>query len=157
MGHGTLDGAIALNPFAKDPEFDLKFRLLNLKLKTLNEFTKHYSAIDFEKGEFDLVTELRCKNRKLGGYFKPMFRDFAVLKWPKDFKEKTFVEEVKEVAAAAVMKVFKNHPKDQFATSIPIEGTIDDKETRIWTVIVNVLRNGFVQAFVPQYNSKDSK
>ena len=152
MSQANLDGSLHFNPLAKDPEFELKFRIMNLNLVKLNPFLMHYVQIDFAKGDFDVVTEIASSHRKLSGYIKPLFRNFAVLKGPKDFEKKTAIEKVKEVAVAAVMQVFKNQKKDQFATVLPIEGTIDAKETRIWPVIVNIFKNAFIHAFVPKYD-----
>ena len=48
-----------------------------------------------------------------------------------------------------VTKIFKNQSKDQFATRVPISGTIGDKSMSPVEAILGILRNAFVEAYKP--------
>jgi uracil phosphoribosyltransferase len=68
-----------------------------------------------------------------------------ILNWQED---KNFSQQMWQAAVGLTFEAFKNHPKDQFATKIPIEGNINTKiDTDIFTTIIRVLRNGFVEAY----------
>lgn len=155
MNKSELTSHISLDPLAKELEFNMRMKVLGLELAALKDFTREYSSIDFEKGTLDIVLELSVSNNRLLGYIKPLFRDFKVLNWPED-KKKGPLEVAKEAVVAATMQLFKNQPKDQFATRIPLEAEIHGKEkqTNIWQIIMGVLTNGFVKAFVPVYDEK---
>lgn len=45
------------------------------------------------------------------------------------------------------MVIFKNHPNDQFAMRIPIEGDLNNPDKDIWSAFVSICQNAFGQAF----------
>jgi hypothetical protein len=51
--------------------------------------------------------------------------------------------------AEGVTKVFKNQSKDQFATRVPISGTIDNRSMSTSQAIIGILHNAFVEAYKP--------
>jgi hypothetical protein len=47
-------------------------------------------------------------------------------------------------------KVFRNHPKDRFATRIDYAGTWDEPTYSMWEVVGQVLKNTFIKAIPPR-------
>ena len=79
------------------------------------------------------------------GYVKPFFEDLDVFELDQDAKNP--VKLAWQALVAGAIKIFKNHPRDQLATKIPVSGTFEKTDVEIWTTVVNVLRNAFVEAF----------
>ena len=156
MDQSQVSTHIALDPLSPKPEFDLQLKMMNLNLTKLSPFMREYTSVDFEKGFLDFVTEFSVHKTELSGYMKPIIRDFKVLDWEKD-KKKGAIKVLEESVIAAGMQILKNQKKDQFAARVPFEGTLSDRQTDVWTVIKSVLRNGFVKAFIPDYDSREKK
>jgi len=153
IGGGKLDLDLKLNPRATKPTFELKAKLIGMELKALNAFFKKYASLDFSSGRGDIVTEINAKNGILGGYVKPLIKNIDVLDFKDDIeKDKDGVFQVVwEAIAGTIVQLFKNQPKDQLATEIPITGSLDNPSTGIFVAIGGVLRNAFIQAFTPFY------
>ena len=133
-----------LNPIARQPLFALNFEVRELQLPPLNSFLLAYANADVSKGTFELYSEINAKDGAYDGYVKPLLHDL-------DFKtasdeDKNFADRVKETVVSAVSSVFKNDEQDQVATKAPFAGNFADNDLDIWTTIVNLLRNAFVQA-----------
>lgn len=151
---GTLDLNIRLDPFAKDPTFDLNTELKNTDLPKLNDFFKAYGKFDVSKGSFGLFVEIASKEGKFVGYAKPLIKDLKVI-GPEDLNEnplKIFWEGVVE----GVGFIFKNQRHDQVATKIPIEGTFNKTKVYTWRAILDILRNAFVEALAPSVDNEIS-
>jgi hypothetical protein len=50
-----------------------------------------------------------------------------------------------------VAKVFKNRPRDQVATIAKIEGKLENPNASTWEVLVNLVRNAFIEAILPGF------
>ena len=50
----------------------------------------------------------------------------------------------------ATTQLFKNRPRDQFGTVIPLRGDLTNPKTSLLTIIGNLLRNAFVRAYLPR-------
>lgn len=156
LGDGELAIDVRLNPRAKKPTFDLNAKLMKLDLTKLNPFFKKYAKLDFEKGRADIVAQLAANEGKMKGYVKPLFRGLEVFSWKKDVEQEgdSIFTVIWEAIAGTVIELFENQPKDQFATKIPIQGSLDNPDIDIWTTIGGVLSNAFVHAFSPFYDEK---
>jgi hypothetical protein len=81
---------------------------------------------------------------------KPLMKDLDVFELKEDSENP--LKLAWQAVLAGIVKIFKNQPKDQFATKIPVSGTIDKKGIALWATIGNVLRNAFVRAFSPTFD-----
>ena len=149
MDHADFEYQMMLDPFSHRPTFQLAVRLLNLDVTKLNELTQAYGAFDFEQGWFDLVIEMDAKEGQLVGYIKPLFRDMRIFSM-RPLMEGDVVEFFWQALVGATGMVFRNHPRDQFGTFIPLEGDLSDPQTNIFSVVLNVLRNAFIRAYLPR-------
>lgn len=155
MSGGVMHFDMRLNPLSPVPLFEMKAKLENANLATFNDFFLAYGKFDINSGNFGLYTEFSAAEGKYIGYVKPVIKDLKVI-GPKDKHDKFFHlmwEEIVGVAGA----ILKNHPKDQIATKIPIEGTFEKMDNiDNWSAIALLLRNAFIQALMPSIDNEIS-
>ena len=148
---GVFELTADFNPLEREPTFDINARLNNVNLPQLNNFFKAYVNLDVSKGNFGLYTEFAAKDGNFKGYVKPVIKDLKVLDLN---KEKGNIGQILwEAVIGTVAQIFKNQPKDQLATKIPIEGKFDNPERGLWTAITYLLRNAFVSALTPSIDN----
>ena len=70
--------------------------------------------------------------------------DLSIPNW-KD-EEDNFLQRVWGVLVGVTAKIFRNHPKDRFATRVDFAGSFDNPDYSVWEIIRQVLRNTFVKA-----------
>ena len=151
---GNFEVNVNLDPLKKQPTFDLNARITNVDMVQLNNFFKAYGNFDVSKGNFGLYTEFAAKEGAFNGYVKPLIKDLKVVEFNKS--EGSLGQILWESIVGAVAGIFKNHPKDQLATKIPIQGKFDNPDTNLWTAINYVLRNAFVSALQPSVDNSIS-
>ena len=149
---GTMTFDANMQLLKKMPDFNYNLKLNNLQLVKLNDLSKQYAGIDFEKGTLDLVSEMEMVDGKLKGYLKPLTHDMQIFEW-NEGDHRTITQFVKELIAEGGNKVLENKVKDQVATRIPLEGTVDDIKTGIWPTVIGVLRNGYVSALTDTFDN----
>ena len=136
---------VKLDPLASEPRFDLELAVKDVDLVDLNELLEAYGKFNVKRGTFEVFAEIAGSEGNFDGYVKPFFEDLNVLELEHDAKNP--VKLVWQAIVAGAVKIFKNHPEDQLATKIPVSGTFERTDVAIWTTIVNVLRNAFIEAF----------
>jgi hypothetical protein len=151
MNQAPAEFDMKFDPFSYRPTFQLAVRLVGLDVTQTNALAKAYGSFDFERGFFDLVIEVNAKEGLLEGYIKPLFRHLTVLSLKKDIKEDNVLEFFWEALVGVGMEVFKNQPRDQVATLIPLTGDLNRPNMDVLTVIGNVLRNAFIRAYLPRF------
>jgi hypothetical protein len=149
---GTFKLNMKLNPLAERPTFDMNARIDNTNLVLLNDFLAAYAKVDVNKGTFGLYTEVASKQGKFVGYVKPVIKDLDVV--GAEDRNDSFLHKLWEGVVGTVTDILTNQPKDQFATKIPLEGDLSNPDTKIWTAIIEVLRNAFVQALFPSIDQE---
>ena len=139
-----------INVLKKTPDFDFNFKLENMDLTYLKDFTDAYAKFTFKKGTFDVTAELAMDDQEYSGYVKPVLDNIRIIDLTPDTereKKRGFFRKVWELIVGGTVAVVKNKPKDRLATRIPIKGNVKGTEPFTWTLIVNVLKNGFIKAF----------
>lgn len=116
-----------------------------------NDFLQAYAKVDAEKGKGDFVMELTARNGVLDGYAKPLLHDVQIFSWEHDVQGQRDnpLRAAWEIVVGGIQQLFKNQSEDQFATRIPIHGSIADKKISGWEAIIGILRNAFVEAYRP--------
>ncbi len=145
LGEGQLEIHVKLDPLAASPKFDLELALEDVDLVALNEMLEAYGKFNVKRGTFEVFAEVAGSDGKFDGYLKPFFEDLNVFELKDDARNP--LKLVWQAIVAGAVKIFKNHPEDQVATKIPVSGAFEKTDVQIWTAIVNVLRNAFVEAF----------
>ena len=151
LGKAPFDSHASFDPFGTLDDFDFDVRVLKIEAVRLNPLLQAYANLDVASGRGDFVMELEARDGALKGYAKPLFQDLEVLNWEQDVKKQKDnpLRLAWEAMASGVMAIFKNHPSDQFATRIPISGSLKDPELNRWEALVAILHNTMVEAFTP--------
>ena len=152
FGNGSLDVTANMNLLNEIPDMDVNLALRNSNVTALNDASRSIAGFDFTKGQFNFFSEFAINKGYLKGYFKPMFSDIK-LQDTAGQPHSNLVKHVWEGIIGFFGFVLKNKPKDTFATKIPIEGDLNDPKTKIWVLITNVLRNGFISPFKKQVDN----
>ncbi|MNZ73837.1 hypothetical protein D3C78_922650 [compost metagenome] len=76
-----------------------------------------------------------------------------VFNWQQDIEDKNkgFFRSVWEALVGASETVLKNQPKNQFATRVELSGSVHQQNISAFEAFLQILRNGFVQAFNARY------
>ncbi|MES2985195.1 MAG: DUF748 domain-containing protein [Pseudomonadota bacterium] len=144
IGKGTLHIAGHMNILKPVPDMDLDAKLENANLVALTDYSNAYAAIDIKKGKLSVYSELSIKNNRVSGYVKPIATDVSLI----DLRSASNpIKLVWESTVAVVVAIFTNHRNDQFATKIPLEGSLDNISTDTWSAISGIIRNAFIEAF----------
>jgi hypothetical protein len=143
-GNGHLKISLRLDPVAHHPHFALNFELREQQLPPLNSFLLAYADADVSRGTFELFSEITARDGAYDGYVKPLLLDLE-FKTASD-EDKSLGDKLKETVVGAVTSVLENEQQDQVATKAPFAGNFANNDLDVWTTIVNLLRNAFVQA-----------
>ncbi|MDB5272597.1 MAG: hypothetical protein JWO58_964 [Chitinophagaceae bacterium] len=150
IGGGKLLVTGGLNVLKETPDADLNIKFTDVDLTAMNQFTKAYAKFDFERGKLSVFSQLAMIDGKVDGYVKPLLTDLKVLSWTKE--QDPPLNELWQATVGLVIDIVKNHPKDQFATKVEIHGDIKNTKVNVWDAIINVLRNGFIEAFKKNFD-----
>ena len=144
FGTADLTAHVDVDPYQDKPTFVAAAELKGVELPRFNDFAKAYGGFDFESGKLDLYTEMAAAKGRFTGYVKPLVTELSIPNW-KD-EEDNFLQRVWGVIVGVTAKVFRNHPKDRFATRVDFAGDFDNPDYSIWEIIRQVLKNTFVKA-----------
>jgi uncharacterized protein DUF748 len=147
MRHAPIEVHVETNPNAQQVTFDLNGSLRDLKLVELNGLVREYGGFDFEKGIFDVDTELAASKGNVKGYVKPIFKNVKIFSLEEDKKKP--LKALWEAIVGGIGKIFTNHEEHQMATTIPLEGSISQPGTSTLAVIGGLFRNAFIKALKP--------
>ncbi len=141
------------DPLSNFEEFDFRLQARNIELKRLNDFAAAYGKFDFNAGHGDLVIEAQADNGKLSGYIKPLLRDVDVFDWQQDVENqnKNIFRSVWEALVGTGETALKNQRKNQFATRVELSGNVHQQDISAFEAFLQILRNGFVEAFNARY------
>lgn len=127
------------------PDFDYEMRFEGVNLKNLNPIMEHYTDMDFEKGRISIYSEMAMKDQQFEGYVKPLIEDMRIFNWKED--DRSLGQWFKEFFGEGIQEVLENQPRQQFATKVPMSGTVEDVKTALWPTLINTLRNAYFNAF----------
>jgi hypothetical protein len=146
---GRLRANLGINIFTRRPTFDLDLALRGLDVRELKDFTRAYAKVDLERGTASFFTELRAKNGRITGYFKPMFDKIEVLDVDGGDKDDPWYRKAWEGTVGAVEELFEDQKKDRAATRAPISGRVDQLGVDVVTTVIELVVNAFIRALVP--------
>ena len=152
MAQSKLDLDLSIDPFAAQPDFRLKLKLLGLDVLRMRDAMRAYTPFDPAGGKLDLVLEATGRDGAVEGYVKPLFTDLELVDWQRELAtERNPLQLLVSAVGSLLNLVFQNQPKDQLATRIPFSGRLDDPDVAVLASLGNVLRNAFVKAFEPSF------
>ncbi|SFU46120.1 protein of unknown function [Pustulibacterium marinum] len=151
IGEGDVRLEGRLNLIKEIPDMDLDFKLENADVTALNSLTLAYAGFDFEKGQFDLYSELAINDGYLKGYFKPIFTKIKILdSWKKE--DSSLFKKLWEGFVGVFKFLFKNHKKDTLATVVNVEGDLNDVKSSTWGTVLRIFKNAFIEAYKNDIN-----
>ncbi|MDV9033486.1 DUF748 domain-containing protein [Pseudomonas sp. RAC1] len=152
-GDAKVESRATFDPFSDFDDFEFRLRATGIELRRLNDFASAYGKFDFNAGNGDVVIEAQAENGRLKGYIKPLLRDVDVFDWQQDVenKNKGVFRSIWEALVGASETVLKNQPKNQFATRVELSGSVHQQDISAFEAFLQILRNGFVQAFNARY------
>jgi hypothetical protein len=151
FGTGALDIGGRMNVIKNLPDFDLALKLTEVKLTEMNDLVSAYGSVDFENGQFNMASEYAMKDGRFRGYVKPIFKDVKVLDL--DEEDKAIWKKFWEGLVGAGFEVSENQPRSQTATKVPIQGDVSDVATNTGTVVWNLFKNAFIEAFTTEIDN----
>ena len=153
QGQAPLEATATFDPLSNFEDFEFRFRARDLQLKRMNDFASAYGKFDFKAGTGDVVIEAQAQNGQLTGYIKPLLRDVEVFDWQQDVenKDKNIFRSIWEAVVGASETVLKNQSKNQFATRVELSGSVHQQDISAFSAFLQILRNGFIQAFTARY------
>ncbi len=151
MGSGATHGYGTFVASGGGPEFATNIEILNTDMTALNPLLLAHGRFDVAQGLFTIYAQLRVKNDKVSGYVKPMFSNLKVYDYQKD-KNKSLLQQAKEVVIGAAAHIFKNSQTQKVATQVDLNGTLKNPDVSTWQAFVEVVRNAFIQAILPGFD-----
>jgi uncharacterized protein involved in outer membrane biogenesis len=153
LGHAPLETTATFDPLSDFEDFEFRLRTTDIELKRLNDFAAAYGKFDFNAGHSDVVIEASASKGRLTGYIKPLLRDVDVFNWQQDVenKDKGLFRSIWEALVGGTETVLKNQGKNQFATRVELKGNVHQKDVSAFQAFLQILRNGFIQAFNARY------
>ncbi|UJH91171.1 DUF748 domain-containing protein [Antarcticibacterium sp. 1MA-6-2] len=144
IGGGDVTISGNLNLLKEIPDMDIEASIRKADVTKLNDLIKNFAGVDFESGTFELYSEIAIADGYIKGYLKPMFINTKILGKEED---ENFFGKLWEGFVGALKFVFKNQSTDTLATRAPIEGDLNKPDTSIWTTVLNIFKNAWIEAF----------
>lgn len=146
-GGGRLAVTAQAHLFAELPEFDVNASIEQVSLVQINDVLRAYANVDVSAGTLDVYAELSVNEGELTGYVKPLLQDVDFTDF--DTQDRSVPKRLWELFVSGLATIFKNHPRDQLGTRLPISGRVDEIDTGTLAMVGNVIRHAFIQAFDP--------
>ena len=140
QGKVSLDGNI--NLIKEIPDMNIEFSLEDADATALNDFTRHYAGLDFDKGTFGVYSEIAIADGYLKGYVKPLLTDTKLIG-----EDDGFLGVLWEGFVGIFKFILKNQGTNTLATRVPLEGDLNNVESGVWPTIFNIFENAWIQAF----------
>jgi hypothetical protein len=80
MDGAQVNGSLRFDPLAKQPTFELKATIKQMRIKEANNFLRHYVKFDVQSGLFSFYIEAAAANGKITGYAKPIVKNLKLAK-----------------------------------------------------------------------------
>lgn len=159
LGDAAVESNATFDPLSNFEDFEFRLRATDIQLRRLNDFASAYGKFDFNAGHGDVVIEAKAVKGRLTGYIKPLLRDVEVFNWQQDVenKNKGFFRSIWEALVDASETVLKNQQKNQFATRVELSGSVHQSDISAFEAFLQILRNGFIQAFNARYERSPPK
>jgi len=156
LGSGDTEITGTYRPESMSPNLNLKIAIKNTDMRVMSNIFQAYGKFDIKKGDFSFFSEITIRNNELQGYVKPIFKNMEVtdMRTP---EEKGVFHTLYVGAVKVFTELLKNQPHQQVATETDISGALDDPDTSISQIIVNLIRNAFFQAILPGFEQEGNQ
>ncbi len=152
MGHGKLMSNARFRPQKPLPDFDLKVKIVKTPLKAMNNILRAHAGADVQAGTFAFFSEMTVQRGKVDGYVKPFFKDVDVYD-PAQDEDQGFLKQVYEGLLDGLVTMFENEPREEVATETEVKGPLEDPRASTWDILLNLVKNAFLEAIVPGFKA----
>lgn len=142
IGQGKVSLNGNMNLIKEIPDMNIEFSLEDANATALNDFTRHYAGLDFDKGTFGLYSEIAIADGYLKGYVKPLLTDAKLIG-----KDDGFLGVLWEGFVGIFKFILKNQGTDTLATRVPLEGNLNNVESGVWPTVFSIFENAWISAF----------
>jgi hypothetical protein len=153
MGSGRTRVSGHFRPDLEGADFDLSIAIQGTHLESMNDLWRAWANLDVTQGMFSFYSELAVSEGELRGYVKPLFQDVDVYDPEQDKGENVF-HRLWEGLVEEVTELLENEKRDEVVTVADLHGAVGDPEASNAQVIVNLVRNGFIEAILPGFRSQ---
>jgi hypothetical protein len=155
MGTGATTATATFRPEKNSPDFTLNLAIEDTQMPPMSDLFKAYGNFEIRQGLFSFFSELTVKNNMINGYVKPLFKNLEVDDRRSE-KQKSLFHRTYIAIVKGLSKLLENPKTQQVATEATISGPVGGKKTSTWQVIVNLVRNAFIQAILPGFEREVS-
>jgi hypothetical protein len=147
IGGGDLMIDMRADFLRQVPNLDLEMTFENIDLTAFNAMTQAYAKFQFDTGALNLYSEVAVRNGIINGYIRPVMEEVQILSDDPD-EDKSLLQRIWEGALDVAASILESPPEEEYlATQVEIHGEVEDPDAPVWPVIVNTLRNAFIEAF----------
>jgi Domain of Unknown Function (DUF748) len=139
---GKVSVFVTADPLAKKLTFAGQGRLEGLRLAEIGALLGAKSDVAPDEGTLDMAIRFRADGGNLSGGVRPFLKDAGTRAAKPGLGPK-----LKSLLADAAISIFSDDVpgRNAVATTIPIEGTVDDPAAQVWPTVLGIVRNGFVR------------
>jgi hypothetical protein len=135
---GALTIAGSANPLAKDLALDVRVNLRDVELPPVSPYSGRYAGYAIGKGKLDLSLAYKVAARKLDARNKLVLDQFT-------FGDKVASPDATKLPVRLAVALLKDH-HGVIDVELPIEGSLDDPQFKVWGAVLKVLGNLVVKA-----------
>lgn len=150
LGSGKTLINIAAKPNKNSPDIDLSVAIQETDMKAMNDLFRSYGNFDVVGGRFSFFSEITVRSGHITGYVKPLFQDADIYDQRQD-KDKSIFRKLYEGVIGGLSVLFRNTPRKEVATNVPIEGELSNPQTSTWETVIGLVQNAFFKAILPGF------
>jgi len=141
---GALVIAGKVNPLAKEIALDVQVSLKDIELPPASPYTGKYAGYVIDKGKLDLALAYKITNRKLEAQNKLVLDQFT-------FGDKVDSPDAVKLPVRLAVALLKDR-RGVIDIDLPIAGSLDDPEFKVWGAVLKVLGNLVVKAVTAPFS-----
>ena len=146
---GQLQLNMDIDPFNKEPTFELKQSVTGVELTKLNDFLDAYAKIKARSGKISVFTNIAAKDGAYAGYLKPLIKNLKIDKQSGSDKP---LKIAWAWGATVIGKIFSNPLHKQIATEVPITGRFKKTDVDVFAALGGLLENAYIRALAPSFD-----
>jgi hypothetical protein len=145
---GTVTLFASADLFKAKPDFSGNLALRGWKAAELYDLEEPATKLRSPTGTFDLFAEFKARGGAISGGVKPLLKNVEVKQ-----TEDVLGNKLKAWVADQGLHLFSDRVpgRNAVATTIPIQGRVDQPDVQIWPTILGVLRNAFVEGICASF------
>jgi Domain of Unknown Function (DUF748) len=141
---GALTIVGKANPLAKDLMLDVQVAIKDFELPPTSPYSGKFVGYGISKGKLDLALDYKIANRKLDAHNRLVLDQFT-------FGDKVDSPDAAKLPVRLAVALLKDR-HGVIDIELPIAGSLDDPEFKIWGAVIKVLGNLVVKAVTAPFS-----